>query len=220
MSAGPSKLAVTQVRSPRAGLYGSTMFWTTLLTGGFTLAGALGGVYLTQRHARETAREARAAARKDELRRDIAELRPAAAALISTYEVVPLFMARAESSDINEWAHSETVARLNELFGQVRRHITRVAVTPTSPELTDAVTKLRDALDQLGEVCSQRVRDAKDAGEDTIPIVGRALAYLRHVAALNAAVETAAAAEFAVLDAPPPSWLDRARARPNRENDR
>lgn len=124
-------------------VYGSSVDPDILVTAIATLVGALGTVWLTQRHMGLEAHQTRVEARRDAQRRVISELIIAGRAKVDKYEFLLPVLHKLDSKDLLELANSDTSADVGRVNNELNRALIQAGLLVGDSDLHRAIRKVR-----------------------------------------------------------------------------
>ncbi|MEU5673540.1 hypothetical protein ACGF3C_08735 [Micromonospora sp. NPDC047762] len=149
-----------------------------IITAVGTIAGALGGVVVTQHHQRRTAAMERADKRRAELRSHIVEFLINADEWASHMDIVIVVMWKAADHDMMELSNSEIAKRSGELRYAVTRELKHLLGLVGDPHLQRSVHVFHDLWltmsDQMmGPVIDKRRKSDSEAVTEAFEYLGR-----------------------------------------------
>lgn len=119
-----------------------------IATGVLTVIGTLGGVYLTQRHAAQIAREDRLESRRTLIRSELATLLVEVRALVSqAWLLIPL-MAKAQFDDIAKITETDTGREMGRRNTAIQRSIATLTVVVRDPQIPRPLADLEQCIEQ------------------------------------------------------------------------
>jgi hypothetical protein len=183
------------------------MLSDVIVTGAFTLAAALGGVALAQRHAAREAHLARAEARRGEQRRVLSELLVAGRDKVSRYQLMIPALHKFTDRDATEWVNTDSAKELGRVNAEMSRAIVQASLLVGDSAILRAILQIRQLDIEFSDKAVGPAWD-KDLGLEGV------LQGLRHVSALSRALTDLELAAGPLLRTPltlPEPWPVRVR---------
>lgn len=172
---------------------------STVLTGAFTLAGALGGVGITQRYTARQSELGRLEARRALIRAEMVRLVPACMGMLDASRVEILAFTELKGNDLLEFVNSDSGKLAIERNQAIRESITSLSLLVADPALLLALAELERAILDYAEKANgpafEYARKGGDRGEAV-------LLGFKHVRATRDALTRAQVEAATLLRAP------------------
>jgi hypothetical protein len=189
----PARLPAVAIAQGQVVIMHNNYFLGALTTGTLTLLAALGGVWLTQRHAARLAHEERIESRRSGVRTELTSLIVEVRALIdSAYLTVP-FMAKAKFTDLDEFANTDSGREMGRRHAQIKMSLTHLDVLVGDAAVAGALAALRSCIDVWAEEVNGPALKAASEGGDAVAAVGLGWRHTRKTGTALDSVVTAAA---------------------------
>lgn len=165
-----------------------------LITGALTIVASAGTAWVTLRHQRTVADDDRREQRRRDAREVIIAMLPAARSFYRTWWIWAPSLGMAKSKQealkfLQDIPELDTGREFSEQSAILLRTLTEADLTVSDEELRKGVRDLRLLVEGVGTEIVEKILDAVDKGTDTIPVIGRSLAYLDELKAAADRVE-------------------------------
>ncbi len=181
-----------------------------ILTGLLTLAGALGGVWLSQRYAAETSTQTLVEARRSVVRAELSTLIAEVRAHLESATLFMMLIGKGTDQDLMEFVNTDSGREAQRRTAAIYRSLAGLTVTVGDPPVLNALVELEECINDWADKANGPVFAAKSRGGDIVDAIVKGNEHVRKTRAALADVIRASAPLVRIpidLERKPPWWV-------------